>query len=87
MTNGGVDQPYRKIALAVAVEITRQRPIGSPNGGGGWAEFTALEVSTGTGFRSEVWGAGTAIHMRNGGRDAPARARPPALRSPPATRS
>ncbi len=38
----------------------------SPNGGGGWADWIALELSTGTGFNSHVWGAVTPQHIRNG---------------------
>ncbi|MCC6335656.1 MAG: N-acetylmuramoyl-L-alanine amidase [Myxococcales bacterium] len=36
-------------------------------GGGGWRDWVAMELSTGAGFRSTVWGANTPIHMRNGG--------------------
>jgi hypothetical protein len=39
----------------------------SLNGGGGWADWIAMELSTGSGFRSKVWGAKTPRHIRNGG--------------------
>ena len=39
----------------------------SPNGGGGWASWSAIELSTGQGFTSTTWNANTPIHMRNGG--------------------
>jgi len=39
----------------------------SPNAGGGWSDWVAVELSTGTGFRSANWPAATAMHMRNGG--------------------
>jgi hypothetical protein len=39
----------------------------SPNGGGGWRDWAALELSNGGGFGSTVWGAATPVHMRNGG--------------------
>ncbi len=38
----------------------------SPTGGGGWAEWAAMELSTGTGFASTVWRTPTPMHMRNG---------------------
>lgn len=38
----------------------------SRNGGGGWSEWVAVDLSTGSGFVSTVWRAGTPTHMRNG---------------------
>ena len=37
-----------------------------PNEGGGWADWVAMELSTGAGFTSQSWPAATPAHMRNG---------------------
>ena len=42
----------------------------SPNGNGGWRDWLSMELSTGGGFRSELWASHTPIHMRNGGPNA-----------------
>ena len=39
----------------------------SPNAGGAWQDWLALELSTGDSFISKVWPANTPTHMRNGG--------------------
>ena len=69
MTNGGVDARYRTLTGDFDGDGKSDLATVSSNGGGGWADWIAVELSTGTGFRSEVWGAGTLIHMRNGGPD------------------
>jgi len=38
----------------------------SPNGGGAWAEWIAVDLSHGNGFEFQARGAHTPIHMRNG---------------------
>lgn len=38
----------------------------SPNAGGGWAQWAAIELSTGSKVTSTHWNATTPAHMRNG---------------------
>jgi hypothetical protein len=38
----------------------------SRNGGGGWADWVAISLSTGSGFDSHEWRCGTPRNMRNG---------------------
>ena len=38
----------------------------SKNGGGGWADWFAVELSTGASFDSKAWTSSTPRHMRNG---------------------
>ncbi|XXF75360.1 FG-GAP-like repeat-containing protein [Myxococcaceae bacterium GXIMD 01537] len=39
----------------------------SPNAQGGWGNWLAVELSTGTSFTSGMWPSLTPVHMRNGG--------------------
>ena len=39
----------------------------SPSGGGGWAAWASVDLSTGSGFYSPTWVTPTPQHMRNGG--------------------
>jgi hypothetical protein len=66
MRRGGV-VPYRTVVADVTGDGRDDLVTLSPGAGGGWAEWFAIEVSTGTGFSSQSWAAATPAHQRNGG--------------------
>jgi muramidase (phage lysozyme) len=71
MRNGGGNAVYRVVAGDVNADGRADLVTLSPNGGGGWANWMAVELSTGSGFSSHAWSSGTPQHIRNGsaGRD------------------
>ncbi len=71
MRNGGSSADYRVLAGDFNADGKSDILTISPNGGGGWADWAALELSTGrVGFHSTTWSAATPTHMRNGGTSA-----------------
>ncbi len=68
MRNGGTGE-HRVIAADFNGDGKADIASISAQGGGGWRDWVAMEISTGSGFASTVWGANTPIHMRNGGAD------------------
>ncbi|MBX7101631.1 MAG: FG-GAP-like repeat-containing protein [Myxococcaceae bacterium] len=67
MRNGGPGADYRVLAGDFNGDGKTDLATITRNGGGGWADWVALELSTGSGFSSTVWSAATPQHMRNGG--------------------
>ncbi len=67
MRNGGALADYRVVAADLNGDGRTDLVTVSPNGGGGWASWYAVELSSGTGFRSTMWATPTPGHMRNGG--------------------
>ncbi|MBL8954107.1 MAG: FG-GAP repeat protein, partial [Myxococcaceae bacterium] len=67
MRNGGAGNDYRVLAGDFNGDGKADLATISRNGGGGWAEWVAMELSTGSGFQSTVWRTPTPQHMRNGG--------------------
>jgi hypothetical protein len=66
MRNGG---PNRYFVLSGDLNGDGRTDLAtvSPNGGGGWSSAIAVEFAkAGGGFDSQVWDAGTPVHMRNG---------------------
>ncbi|WP_224367865.1 FG-GAP-like repeat-containing protein [Hyalangium versicolor] len=70
MRNGGSDSLYNVFVGDFDGDGRSDLATISPNGGGGWASWLAVERSSGTGFISEVWASPTPQHMRNGGANA-----------------
>ena len=66
MRNGGPDF-YRVLVADFNGDGRDDVATVSPLGGGGWRDWIAMDLSTGSGFASTVWAATTPIHMRNGG--------------------
>ncbi len=66
MRNGGAGSDYRVVTGDFDGDGRTDIATLTPNGGGGWRDWVALELSTGSGFRSAVWSAATPMHMRNG---------------------
>lgn len=66
MRNGGSDADYRVLASDMNGDGKADILTLSPTGGGGWAQWIAVELSTGGGFTSNVWGTPTPQHIRNG---------------------
>lgn len=69
MRNGGAPESYQTLAGDFNGDGKTDLATISAKAGGGWAQWVALELSTGSGFRSVEWGSGTPTHMRNGGAD------------------
>lgn len=67
MRNGDASRDYRVFAADFNGDGKADLATLSPNGAGGWSDWVALELSTGTGFQSTVWRVATAQHIRNGG--------------------
>ncbi|MBK7859076.1 MAG: FG-GAP repeat protein [Archangiaceae bacterium] len=67
MRNGGSNADYRVLTGDFNGDGKTDVATLTRNGGGGWAEWVALELSTGGGFTSTRWYAATPQHMRNGG--------------------
>jgi hypothetical protein len=67
MRNGGADRRYNVLVGDIDGNRKADLITISPNGGGGWADWFAVESSTGSGFSSWVRGAATPQHIRNGG--------------------
>lgn len=65
--NGSSSRDYRTLVGDFNGDGKDDIATVSLNGGGGWADWIAMELSTGSGFRSKVWGAKTPRHIRNGG--------------------
>ena len=68
MRNGGAKADYRVLVADVNGDGKSDLVTVSPDAGGGWAEWAAMELSTGSGFASVLWPTATAAHLRNGGR-------------------
>lgn len=67
MRNGGSGARYHVIAADFTGDGKTDVATVSPNAGGGWASWIALEIAKpGGGFTSTVWAAATPTHMRNG---------------------
>lgn len=66
MRNGGSGADYQFIAGDYDGDGRADLAAIAANGGGGWASWVAIELSTGAGFYSTVWAAATPQHMRNG---------------------
>ncbi|HMJ10175.1 MAG TPA: trypsin-like serine protease, partial [Polyangiaceae bacterium] len=66
--NGGAPRAYFTLAGDYNGDGLTDLATISPNGGGGWAEWIAVELArSGGGFDSHAWPASTPIRMRNGG--------------------
>ena len=67
MRNGGSGNDYRFLTGDFNGDGKTDIATITKNGGGGWRDWVAMELSTGTGFNSTLWSANTPLHMRNGG--------------------
>jgi len=67
MRNGGAVADYVVVPGDFNGDGRTDLATVSRNGGGGWADWIAVELSTGAGFSSRTWAAATPAHMRNGG--------------------
>lgn len=67
MRSGGRNADYRVVTGDVNGDGKADILTLSPTGGGGWAQWIAVEVSTGSGFTSGNWFTSTPRHIRNGG--------------------
>ena len=67
MRNGGSAKHYHVVVGDFDGDGKSDVATISPDAGGGWANWVAVERSTGVGFKSETWAAATPQHMRNGG--------------------
>lgn len=67
MRNAGAKEDYRVLVADVNGDGKSDVVTVSPTAGGGWAEWAAVEISTGTGFASAAWPMTTAAHVRNAG--------------------
>lgn len=65
--NGGSDRNYKLLVGDFNGDKRDDLVTVSQNGGGGWASWAAVELSTGTEFTSRTWPASLPQHMRNGG--------------------
>ncbi len=66
MRNGGSTSRYRVVLGDFNGDARADLLTMSPNGGGGWADWAAVELSTGSGFTSGTWASATPGHMRRG---------------------
>ncbi len=67
MRNGGAHNNYLTFAGDFNGDGRSDLATVSPDGGGSWSHWYAMEISTGTGFSSSVWPSYLPLHMRNGG--------------------
>ncbi len=69
MRNGGRDQTYFTVPGDFNGDGKQDLATISPNGGGAWDSWIAVDLSTGSGFSSQTWNSATPGHMRYGGGD------------------
>lgn len=67
MRNGDGNADYRVVTGDVNADGKADILTLSPTGGGGWNQWIAVEVSTGSGFTSGTWSTPTPQHIRSGG--------------------
>ena len=67
--NGGANNDYRVLVGDFNGDGKDDLATITRNGGGGWANWVAMEISTGGDFASRTWRSKTPQHMRNGGAD------------------
>lgn len=70
MRNGGSQSRYYPMVGDFNGDGKADLVTVSPNAGGSWSDWAAVELSTGSGFTSTVWPTSTPGHMRNGGSSA-----------------
>jgi hypothetical protein len=67
MRNGGTPRAYFVLPGDFDGDGRTDLASISPNGGGGWASWIAVELARSGGFESGAWPSGTPTRMRNGG--------------------
>ncbi len=67
MRNGGSAKQYLVLPGDYNGDGKTDLATLSQEGQGGWGQWIAVELSTGSGFASQTWASATPGHMRNGG--------------------